>query len=126
MLYKTVGTLRYTTHWLMLDADQGIVDCYRALIPKYMNTMKTRPAHVTVKRYEEQLGHPEHWGKYDGEKVEFYYEPVIRDNGFYYWLNVFSERLDEVRTELGLPMKVTHPEGFKKCFHITIACKKHS
>ena len=58
------------------------------------------------------------WKKYDGEIVEFEYSNEIRkakdtkNPGDFYFIDVWSPRLDEIRAELGLPY-------FPK-YHITI------
>jgi hypothetical protein len=67
------------------------------------------------------------WGKYEGQEIDFSYENVIHSGTVYYWLNAFSTKLEEIREELGLPVSSQYtlpPEGFVKCFHITIANQK--
>jgi hypothetical protein len=127
-LHPATGTLRYSpnVYRLVVDVDQQLADYYRSLIPKYIWTNRPRwGAHITVVRQEKETPlYEEHWQKYDGQKVTFYYEPTIHSGRIYFWLNIFCKPLEEIRLELGLQvvsMYTIPPEGFKKCFHCTIA-----
>jgi hypothetical protein len=132
-LFTSIGTLRYEHkaegHRLTLEVQQSISDYYRSLIPKWLNVSRPRwQAHVTVVRIGKETPlYMEHWGKYRGERVEFFYSPEIHQGKVYYWLNVFCVRLEEIRAELGLPAVsklAVPPKGFNKFFHMTIAnCK---
>ena len=112
---------------LIVEADQGISDFYRALIPKYYYAKPQKyPAHISVVRKEVPVN-LENWGKYEGEKIEFFYQSYIHIGTVYFWLNVFCCRLEEIRLELGLPVDSPYtlpPEGFNKCYHMTIGNKK--
>jgi len=130
-LYPSIGTLRYSNegYRLVVEVDQGIVDFYRSLIPKWMHVMGSRyRAHITVVREEkEEPVCKEHWNKYQGEEIEFFYSPVIHQGKVYYWLNCFCKRLEDIRLELGLPVisqYVIPPDGFSKVFHCTIGNMK--
>lgn len=131
-LCTSTGTLRYSFndgYKLIVEVDQGISDYYRSLIPKYIVANPPRyPAHITVVRsYKETPTNLEPWGKYEGEKVEFFYDPEIKSGRVFHWLNAFCKRLEDIRLELGLPVVSEYtlpPEGFVKCFHITVANQK--
>ena len=129
-LYSSTGVLRYSgVNRLVMEVDQGIADYYRSLIPKWLPNNRPRwAAHVTVVREEkEEPVNWEAWGRYEGEEVPFLYCPIVESGKIYYWLNIFCVRLEEIRRELGLPYVSRYtlpPEGFRKCFHCTIAnCK---
>jgi hypothetical protein len=132
ILHESVGTLQYSMcpdygYKLWLRVDQGISDFYRALIPKYVVVYsQMHPAHITIIRRETPLDLTA-WGKYEGEQVDFVYSPVVHSSEFYFWLNCFCKRLEEVRLELGLPVSsrfTRPPDGYTKCFHCTIGnCK---
>ena len=130
VIYESVGTLRYSGDWrLAVEVEQDIADYYRSLIPKWLPTNRPRwPAHITVVREEkERPTKTEAWGKYDGHPIKFWYSPFIHSGKVYYWLNAFSSQLEDIRVELGLPVRSQYtlpPEGFAKCFHITIANQK--
>jgi hypothetical protein len=135
--FLSVGTLRYSYdpkygYRLALDIDKGIGLFYKSLIPRWfqVNGQKYDP-HITVVRYEVPPN-LEAWGKYEGERVEFLYDPYIFKGTQYWWLDCFSKRLEEIREELGLPLPPASPssdfrqpiDGFSKVFHTTIANHK--
>jgi len=131
VLCPSIGKLRYSDEgWkLIVEVDKGIAEYYRALIPKWLPVMPTRyDPHITVVRQEkEEPVHKEHWKKYQGEEVEFFYSPIVQQGKVYYWLNIFCVQLEDIRLELGLPVRsefTLPPEGFRKCFHMTVANKK--
>ena len=76
--------------------------------------------HVTVVagKYEDSTQHPL-WGKHHLTKIEFIYDSFVKDKDMYFWLEVVSPELVEVRRELGLPDIPKFP------FHITIANLKN-
>lgn len=130
-MMKSTGVLRYDHTieygWrLVLDIDPGIGMFYRSLIPK------SRPAnpqaakqHITIVRAQKPPK-IEAWGRYEGEKVEFYYDPYIHEGSVYWFLDCYSLRLEEIALELGLSLLNQKPpvDGFNKIFHTTIANKK--
>lgn len=128
-LFTSTGTLRYgkTVDYLVLDVDQGIVDYYRALMPKWIRTNRQMyPAHISVVRKENAINR-EFWGKYDGELIEFKYSNIVHSGTVYYWLNAWCDRLEAIRTELGLAVDSPYtrpPDGFEKTFHVTLGNTK--
>jgi hypothetical protein len=133
MFHQSKGTLKYenTTsgYRAVVEIDQGIADYYRSLIPKYMTANKQSwPSHITVVRTGVEYPlHMNHWRAYHNEVVDFIYSSVIHMDGHYYWLNCFSRRIDEIRSELGLTIKsrvTIPPDGYSKCYHITLANRK--
>lgn len=131
-MIKSIGTLRYTRpdgygRRLVLDIDPGISLFYRSLIPKWFqaNSQAARP-HITVVRATKPPN-TRVWGKHEGEKIEFYYDPYIHQGGAYWWLNCYSKRLDEIAEELGLSLVNLHnpPSGYgRRVWHTTIANTK--
>jgi len=132
LLHKSDGTLRYSHAGdagfkLVLEVDPGIASFCRAMMPKYITLNPQRYApHISVVRHEHSVN-MEHWGKYEGQQVEFEYTNYVHNGRVYWWINAFSTRLEEIRVELGLYVhdKYTQPpDGYLKCFHITLAnCK---
>jgi hypothetical protein len=135
---KAEGTLRYSVKreggeqnwWIVLDCDPVLGDYYRHLylLANHRCEKLQRPfwgAHITVSRNEEPCGDFKcRWMKYEGEKVEFTYVPGVKDNyspdryRSFFWLDVKSPRLMEVRQELGL--------GAPSCgFHLTIGSQEN-
>lgn len=133
VLYESKGRLSYrkegTNFGLVVRADQGISEFYRSLIPKYHEVNRQKhSAHITVVRiYKEFPKNLAAWGKYENHKINFYYSPIVHQGTVYWWLNTFSTQLEEIRRELGLPVRSEYtipPEGFTKCFHLTLGNKK--
>jgi len=106
---------------------------YRALLPKYYKMGPSLyPPHVTcIRGYakEGNLVEPidaakkgAFWRKYEGELVDFQYDPVLKsDERFiYFWLNMWSERIGDIREELGLAR--IHPRF--DCYHATVGNAK--
>lgn len=133
MLFWSFGTLRYSTvesrYKLIVEVDDDLGNYYRTLIPKWYNVKRGRySTHITVVRcYKEVPTNLESWGRHEGEEIEFFYSPFIQIGKVYSWLNVFCKRLEDVRKELGLSISSEYtrpPEGFLKCFHLTLGNSK--
>jgi len=139
MFFTSSGILRYSQgapYRLTVEIDHDLGSYYRALMPKHLRIAPGRyPTHITVVRVgKDDPKNLEHWGKYEGEKVEFLYEPRVVHGKTYYWLRVLSKRLEEIRLELGLGLERSKtpsdasyedpPPGYAKFFHITIANNK--
>lgn len=131
--YDASGVLRYVFdekigHKLTVEGiDGGIASYYRSLIPKYLGAQATRyKPHISVVRKDNLAGNVYGWGKREGDIVEFTYGDQIKTDGLYFWLTVYSARLEEIRLELGLPLwnEIEKPQGFRQSFHITIANRK--
>lgn len=76
--------------------------------------------HVTIVagKYEQAQTHPL-WMKYHKEIVDFEYDPILKDADNTYWLEVHSQKLTQLRNELGLSDLPKWP------FHITVANRKN-
>lgn len=120
-MYKSNGIARYGPgRRFALEVDQGIADYYRALIPKWIITQPQRySAHISVVRHED-VPNKEFWNKYEGQEIEFEYDPNVVSDEKYFWLNVQCEQLKIIRVELGL---TAYPWWVNK-YHITIANTK--
>jgi hypothetical protein len=129
-LFKSYGTLEYSVLpqvRLVANIDPEIAAYYRALIPKYVSFAKPLYVpHVSVIRKEIPTV-LDAWGKYEGERVELFYDPYIFFGKVYCWLRVFSPRFEDIREELGLTRhsNITRPPDEQPCFHSTIANFKH-
>lgn len=123
----SAGTLHYSIcpgggHRLVLEADQGIVEYHRWLLPKWMDAAPQRyAAHVSVIR---RVVPPKmsYWGIYEGESVLFEYSHIAEWDDRYVWLPVRCKRIEEIRVELGLEPIVPWRNGF----HLTIGNFKDS
>lgn len=131
MLFNFSGILHYSIvdigYKLVVEVDQQLADYYFKLIPKYKNVNRQKyPAHISLVRYETPVNLNK-WGCDEGKSVVFCYDNEIKNGKVYYWLNVFSRQLEGIRMDLGLPIHSQYtlpPEGFTKCFHMTIANTK--
>lgn len=130
--FSSSGTLHYeeNPYKLIVRVDPELSRYYRSLCPKWMKVSPQKyPAHISVVR-KEVPSNLEHWKKYQGNTIKFLYLPYVYggENGeVYFWLNVFCKELEKIRTELGLSVSsewTRPPNGFDKCFHLTIGnCK---
>jgi hypothetical protein len=122
------GKLHYDTsdgNWVTLFVSQDLADYYRSLIPKCERVVRPRwAAHITVVRAGvDVVGKMLYWDDYEGEVVEFMYDPYPLNGNGYYWVNAWSKRMEAIRSELGLEnvsKYALRPTGYNKTFHITI------
>ena len=132
-MIKLTGKLHYdhTPEYgfrLVLEICPGIPMFYRWLIPKWFSVNGLRAkAHITVVR-REKPANLKAWGKYEGEIVEYEYDPDLQTDGkLYWWLNCYSHRLEEIAEELGMApfVNFTRPaKGYRKVWHTTVANMK--
>lgn len=123
-MFSSKGILSYgPEERVLIWVDRSIAEYYRSLIPKYIFIQPQKyPAHITVVRSGRETPDMSHWGKYEGEEIEFAYDGKIKfDGGVYYYLDVICERIAEIRMELGLPR---YRFGDNKKYHITIGNSK--
>jgi hypothetical protein len=127
-MFKSIGILKYAIvdldppYKLSLEIDKNISRYYFSLIPKHIRLQSQMYApHISVVRKETPIN-LDVWGKYDGEEIEFEYDNYVYNDNTYYWLNVFSDRLEKIRVELGLPVVsgITKSPDGKHKFHTTI------
>lgn len=126
-MFESTGILKYFDNKLIVEVDQNIVDFYLSLIPKHLYVNRQRhAAHISVVR-KEVSPNIEFWRKYEGEQVSFLYDNIIHNGTVYFWLNVFSKKLEDIREELGLENKSTFqpPDNWKRIFHITLGNTKN-
>lgn len=133
MLHYSSGPLRYSRtsdggYKLIVEVEKDLAEFYRSLIPKWITVNRQMyPPHISVVR-KEVPPKLELWGKHEGEEIKFAYSNHIYNGEVYWWINAFSERLEQVRLELGLPVssQYTRPPSDRwiRCFHITLANRK--
>jgi hypothetical protein len=113
----------------VVDINHDLANYYFSLIPKYYHIQRPRWApHITVVRPEkEKPQKTAKWGDHEGEIVRFMYDPYLFNDSQYFWLDIWCNRLEIIREELGLPNVSRYtlpPVGHVKCFHCTIANTK--
>ena len=130
-MFTSSGIIQYSKDLsnptpLRLLTDPGLSDYYRSFIPKWLRHVKPGYApHISIVRKEIPIDLST-WGKHEGETVEFKYSNYIHTDGKYFWLNVFSYRLEEIRSGLGLPLwGSNHLVYYNQTWHITIGNRKN-
>jgi len=113
--------LYYPSWWLIVKVDEDVCRYYRNLIHFHNRPLRLNPskhgAHITViaGKYERpDEAYASLWGKYEGERIEFKYNPEIDANDEYFWAKVECKRIEDIREEMGLLPKILHP------WHLTI------
>lgn len=130
-IYQSRGVLHYEQsegfYKLEVRVDPSLALFYRALIPKAMGVTGQRyHPHISVVR-NEIPSNLELWGSNEGLSVEFDYDTDIKNDTKYWWLNVFSAKLEAIREELGLQVRSPYTKplaGFRHTFHITLGNTK--
>jgi len=129
-MFKSIGTLIYSELpqiKLALEIDPQIAKYYRSLIPKYISlSVPMHAPHISVIR-KAIPPNMNLWGKYQGEQIEFTYDPEICFGTVYCLIKCYSTRLEDIREELGLSRhsSVTRPPDEQPCFHTTLGNFKH-
>lgn len=115
----------YPSWWIIVKVDEEICRYYRKLIQFYSPTLRLNGskdgAHITViaGKYERpDESHAKFWGRYEGETIDFQFNPEINSDGEYYWMEVECNRIEDIREELGLKRTILHP------WHLTVGNTK--
>lgn len=117
-MIKIQGRLQYFKNWCVAWLPHDFGNYYYSLIPKAKCAQRQMyAAHITVVRKGiERVPNMDAWNKYDGKNVDIYYDLPIVSNGIYFWLDAYSEDIEDIRVELGMP-RIREPFD---CFHITV------
>ena len=129
MIYSSTAVVKYENDKVYALVDQQISDYYRSLIPKYIYVQPQRyKAHITIVRSgKERVPNMIFWGKYEGVIINFEYNSEIKSDLRYFWLDVFSNDIGNIREELGLERfrnDLTFGGIQRTSYHITIGNKK--
>ena len=108
--------------WIVAYLPQDFGRYYRSLCPKaWCIKPPMYNSHITVVRKDlEQLDKSKLSDIEDGRVVSLSYSPEIKTDGLYYWMDVYSPEIVEIRRSLGLP---DYRDGYD-CYHVTIGNKK--
>lgn len=128
-MYEGTGVVKYGPGLRVIaQIDQGISDFYFSLIPKYYNAKpQAYRAHITIVRLRKETPTLDAWGLHEGRLIRYQYDPVINMGDKYFWLNVFSEEIGDIRVALGLlRYRDDSAWGGKKhaSYHITLGNRK--
>ena len=106
-IHQTVGTVKYSHDWLVIDTDDEICRYYAAIVEKNfgvkLHWKSMWGGHVSVIRGEELLANADKWGHDEGREVVINYSHDIYTNGQHWWLNVKAKEITDLRTFYGLP-----------------------
>jgi hypothetical protein len=121
-MFESIGILRYSPTqegikspskwWLVVDTCEDLIAYYRHWWNwehRFFGPTIVRASwksHISVVT-DEVCPNLNAWGKYAGEEVRFTYEPDVRGNAEYFWIDVRCERLLDIREELGLSRNPT-------------------
>jgi hypothetical protein len=102
--------------------DDEISRYYRTLFSKqfpYLNKIQkpTWGAHISILRGE-KIKNYNIWKLDEGKIIDFEYDPIVKDNGEYFWLTVKCNYLSELRIRYGLNPLPQYG------FHLTIGKKE--
>lgn len=123
-MFESTGTLVYDPYarikaapwWLILKTDKGIIDYYQYQIKQLYDVQFEKTiwgSHISVVRGQ-CPPNIRVWNKYKNEKIPFTYTNNIYRSSWFFCVDAYSTRLEEIRAELGLSNTP------KFGFHITI------
>lgn len=124
MIYESSGKLSYGPGIrAVIYVDPGIVAYYRSLIPPHFKVNRQRyDGHITVVRTGKELPTSmEVWGKHQDRYVSFRYDSEIKNEGVYWFLDIHSKEIGDIREELGLPR---FRFADRPCYHLSLANTK--
>lgn len=122
LIYSPRTHLTDSSRWLVLMCDDEISRYYRTLFSKqfpYLNKIQkpTWGAHISILRGE-KIKNYNIWKLDEGKIIDFEYDPIVKDNGEYFWLTVKCNYLSELRIRYGLNPLPQYG------FHLTIGKKE--
>lgn len=128
MIHSSQGILEYGPGIkvaVMVDKDIG--KYYRKLLPKYYYAQPPMYSpHITVVRTDKETPkNMDVWNKYAGEVISFTYDNEVKTDGTYFYLRAYSDRVGDIREELGLP-RFRFNDLEKNSYHITIGNSKNT
>ena len=116
LIYDPKARIKPAPWWLILKTDKGLMEYYQHWIKQHYDVGFEKTvwgSHISVIRGDEPLN-KEAWGKYNNEVIPFTYTNRIYRVHWFFCVDAYSPRLEEIRAELGLPKLP------KYGFHITI------
>ncbi len=120
-LYRLTGTVHFRERTCYATFDKETAKYYYSLIPKYKNVKTQRYSpHITIVREFEKPNRRFFQDRlnFNGLEISYYYSPIILNDRKYYYLNVYSLEIEELRVLFGL-------KRFRfNCFHVTIGNTK--
>jgi len=121
-MLKACGVLKYGENYkLYVDIDLDFSRYYLKLLKGIDVKPQRYSTHISVIRNEVPIN-LQYWNKYDNKTIWFLYDPDVKTNDVYFWMDVYSPELNSIRKELGLKetSEFSRPPSGEECFHITI------
>ena len=123
-MYLGTGRIEYSERSRVVAwVDNELARYYRSMIPKARYVQpQMYPAHITVVRSYPIEIVPDRtaWGKHEGRIINFEYDGVVLFEKPYFYIEAWSEELNDIRTELGLPEFRIIGARLLDCFHMTL------
>ena len=123
-MFQASGRIEYSERSRVVAwVDDELSRYYRSLIPKAKYVQpQMYPAHITVVRSYpiEIVPNREPWGRHEGRIITFEYSGEICYEYPYYYLEAWSQDLNEIRIELGMTPFRIRGAKMLNCFHLTI------
>lgn len=117
-MIQTNATVVVYESWIVAYLCKDFGNYYRALCPKaWYIKPPMYPPHITILRKDIE---PFVANSQLPTTVSVQYVPGVKTDGLYYWLDVYSEEIGNIREGLGLSR---YREGFD-CYHVTIGNNK--
>lgn len=116
LIYDPYARIKFEPWWLILKTDEELIRYYQSYIKKIYDVKfekTTWGSHISVNRGVEPPNKKD-WNKYKGEIIPFTYSHKVERVHWFFYVDAYSKRLEDIRKELGLSK--LPPCGF----HITI------
>ena len=134
-LFSSTGYLKYQNERFIVSVDEDLSRYYISQIPLKINKQKYAP-HITVAKISKtelkKLCLSDIYKKFFpnqniflnevsiGKIIKFDYNHYIFNNEIYFWLNAYSDELNEFRSRIDSLSDIWMPPDGSKCFHITL------
>jgi hypothetical protein len=116
-MINSYGLTEYRSNTVYINLGREFAEYYSSLVPKYKRVKLPKyPAHITIVR-EFERPNRELWGL--KLYLNFRYLPLVMEDEVYYYINVYSSDISDVREMFGLSRF-----RVRNCYHITIGNKK--
>ncbi len=120
-----LNTKHYEPYWCLMKIDEEIYKYYSWFMNRegepILKPNTLWGFHASIIKGDVPTKNLDKWGMFQGEQIPFHYGNEIRwSNGRHCWMNLYSERLMEIRDFYGL-----HINGGKLKYHMTLGRLKN-
>ena len=110
LIYDPYARIKSAPWWMILKTDEGIIEYYQHWLKKHYDVGFERTvwgSHISVVRGQEPPNKAA-WAKYKNEKIQFTYSNRVYRAHWFFCIDAYSPRLEEIRVELGLKPQPKH------------------